>query len=111
MTVSWVREGTPAEAFIALEAYARDRKVRAKKSGNEITVFFGNRLVHRIIGPSSGRVPFIIRVSASAGPGPVTELTAKAQSNPGPLVVYRPESGTRLYELLIAGALDDLQQL
>jgi hypothetical protein len=106
----WTRVGTSEDAFSAIEAYAKGQKARIKKSGNQITLFFGNRLAHRFIGSSAGRVPYTVRVSIIPESGPRTHLAAEAYSDPGPLIVGRTETGTRTYEALISETLDALQQ-
>jgi hypothetical protein len=107
----WSRVGTAEDAFSALEAYATIRKARIKKNGNQITLFFGNRLAHRFIGPSAGRVPYTVRVTIASESGPRAQLAAEAYSDPGRLIVGRTESGTLTYEALISETLDALQKL
>jgi len=110
-SASWTRSGSPKDALSALESYARTRKVRIKKSDNQMTLFFGNKLIARFIGAATTRIPYTVRISAAEGPDSATRLTAEAYSDPGPFIIARPESSTRIYEGYITETLSDLKQL
>jgi hypothetical protein len=108
-SATWTRSGTPEDALSVIEAYARSHNGRIKKSSNELTLYFGSRLVYRLMGLATTRIPYVVRVSAAASEGTATGLTAEACSNAGPYV-FRLESATRTYEARLSETLDELQQ-
>jgi hypothetical protein len=57
-SATWTRSGTPEEALNAIEAYARSRKGRIKKKDEQITLYFGSRLMYRLMGVSTARTPY-----------------------------------------------------
>jgi hypothetical protein len=92
-----------------IEAYARSRNGRIKKSGSQLTLYFGSRLVYRLMGLATARIPYAVQVSAAGGQGTVTKLTADAYSDAGPYI-FRLESATRTYEARLTETLNELQQ-
>jgi hypothetical protein len=110
-SASWTRSGTPEDALSAVEDYAISHLGRTKKSGSQLTLYFGSRLAIRLMGSSTDLIPYAVRVSAAASQGTATELTAEAFSNAGRLYIYRTEFGTHLYEQLLSQILSELQQL
>jgi hypothetical protein len=106
---TWTRSGTPDDALSVIEAYARSHNGLIKKSSSELALYFGSRLAYRLMGLATTCIPYAIRVSAAAGQGTATKLTAEAYSNPGPYV-FRLESATRTYEARPSETLDELQQ-
>jgi hypothetical protein len=110
-SASWTRSGTPEDALSAVEHYAISHLGRTKKSGSQVTLHFGSRLAYRLMGVSTDRIPYTVRVSAAASQGAATELTAEAFSYEGGLYIYRTEFATHLYEQLLSQILSELQQL
>jgi hypothetical protein len=107
-SATWTRAGTPEDALGVIEAYARSHNGRVKKSGGELTLHFGSRLAYRLMGLSTNRIPYAVRVSAAASKA-ATELTADAYSDAGPYV-FRLESAALTYEARLSETLRDLQQ-
>lgn len=109
-SATWTRSGTPEDALSVIEAYARGHNGRVKKSSNQLTLYFGSRLVYRLMGLlATTRFPYAIQVSAAVGQGTATKLTAEAYSNEGPYL-FRLGSATRTYEARLSETLDELQQ-
>jgi len=109
-SASWTRGGTPHDALSAVEGYAVSHLGRTKKNGSQLTLYFGSRLAFRLIGVSTDRIPYAVRVSVAASQGASTELTAEARSDAGPYI-WRTQFATHLYEQLLAQTLSELEQL
>jgi hypothetical protein len=108
-SATWTRGGTPEDALSVIEAYARSHDARIEKGSNQLMLYFGSRLVYRLMGLATTRIPYAVRVSAAASPGTGTKLTAEAYSNAGPYVA-RLENATRTYEARLSETLNELQQ-
>jgi hypothetical protein len=109
-SATWTRSGTPQDALSAVEEYGITHLGRVKKDDSLITLIFGSRLALRLLGASTDRIPYTVRVTAAPSPGTATELTAEAYSDGG-WYLYRTEYGTHFYEQLLAHTLSELQQL
>jgi hypothetical protein len=108
-SASWTRSGAPEDALSAVEAYARRHKGRIKKSGNQLTLNFGSKLAYRLMGISTARIPYAVRVSVAASQGTATTLSAEAFSNAGPYL-WRIEPATGVFEQLLSEILNQLQE-
>ena len=108
-SATWTRSGTPEDALSVIEAYARNHNGRIKKGSSQLTLYFGSRLAYRLMGLATTRIPYAVRVSAAAGQGTATKLTADAYSDAGPYI-FRLESATRTYEARLSETLNELQQ-
>jgi hypothetical protein len=116
-SATWTRSGTPEDALSVIEAYTRSHNGRIKKSSNQLTLYFGSRLVYRLMGIWTTRIPYTVRVSAAASQGTATKLTAEAYSDEdpyiyhlGPFIYRRPEGIARTFEAHLSETLNELQQ-
>jgi hypothetical protein len=109
-SVTWTRSGSPEDALRAVEEYGITHIGRPKKGDSPITLIFGSRLAFRLMGISTDRIPYTVRVTAAPSQGTATTLTAEASSDTGPYL-FRTEFATHLYERLLSHTLWELQQL
>jgi hypothetical protein len=109
-SATWTRRGTPEDALSAVEEYGITHLGRVKKGDSRITLTFGSRLALRLMGVSTDRIPYTVRVTAAPSQATAAELTAEASSDAG-LWIGRTEYATHLYEQLLSHLLSELQQL
>ena len=109
-SATWTRSGSPEDALNAVEEYGTTHLGQTKRGDSLITLIFGSRLAYRMMGISTDRMPYTVRVTAAPSQGTAAELTAEASSNAGPYL-FRTHSATHLYEKLLSHTLRELQQL
>jgi hypothetical protein len=108
-SATWIRSGTPEDAASAVEVYAKTHKGRVERKSDQLTLYFGSKLMYRLMGTATTRIPYTIQVSVNAIQGTRTQLTAEAFSDAGPYL-FRIESATRQYEQLLSDTLNELQR-